>query len=196
MSTKKNTASAIVNSTIDTAFVPEAGHANDVVVNGEYQRPSAEKLFEDFLSEDSEVISAPFKVEPKCIANGEHNVKIYDITPKQSKDASQPNYVIIEFADEKTRYIWNTIVSMDESFDKWLVNINMYNVGIVNGLTRKQAVGKLQAKPFKVWTVQDKDKRTGNVRVYTYVDKEKYERRCYAMKMNEVREADKAPWEE
>ncbi len=184
-----------VDSLVDTAFVPEAGHASDVVVNSEYQRPSAEKLWADFLSEDSEVISAPFKVDAKSIKNGEHSVKVYDITPHQSKDASQPDYVVIELADEKTRYIWSTLVSMDKSFGDWLFNINMFNLGIVNGLTRAQAIQKLQTKAFRVWTVQDKDKRTGNIRVYTYVDKEKYERRCYAMKMKDSREG-KDPWED
>lgn len=182
-----------VDALVDTAFVPN--EVEEVVINGERTRPSAEKLWADFLSEDSEVISAPFKVDAKSIKNGEHSVKVYDITPHQSKDASQPDYVVIELADEKTRYIWSTLVSMDKSFSDWLFNINMFNLGIVNGLTRAQAIQKLQTKAFRVWTVQDKDKRTGNVRVYTYVDKEKYERRCYAMKMNESREG-KDPWED
>lgn len=193
MSNNKNYSKS-VTTICDTAFVPD-GHDNEVVVNGEVQRPSAEKMWADFLAEDNTVISAPFKVKPECIKNGEHKVKIYEITPRQSKDASQPDYVIIDFADEDTRQIWSTIVSMDSSFGDWLYNINMYNVGIINGLTRSKAVGKLQTTAFKVWTVKDLDKKTNKVRVNTYVDEERYNRKCFAMQMNESRK-NKDPWED
>lgn len=194
MSTKKT--SPIVNSIVDNAFVPDMQEKEPLTAE--------QKMTAFFESMAAEVVVTPIFALPN---NGEHNVVImsyeYHIGRGDNSD-----YFSIALKDVEKNNTWNMALSAEpEKVLGFLGEVNMYSNGVVFKLNPLQAFGKLETKPFRVWTQQYDNK--GQTKVKTYSNPVGYEKFARyiasqaAQKADKEREyaerkarGDKAPWED
>ena len=197
MSTTKKTSSA-VNAIVDNAFVPNMQEKEPV--------SAEEKMAAFFQSLEGSKISTPTLALP---SNGEHSVVI---TSYEYKNGYKDNgdYFLIDLKDVDKNITWAmTLPANSKDVMDFLGEINMYNKGIVYGLSPLKALGKLEKSMFRVWTQQYENDK-GETRAKTYSNPVKYEKfaRYIAWKKSEKKAADeeykakkasrenKDPWED
>lgn len=159
MSTKKNTAAAVVNAVIDNAFVPDMEKKPE----SEGIRSEQSKKTSDFFAQHRTVIHTPFFEKP---TNGIHTVVI------DSYDAHSKLFLTLR--DVKKNNLWTMVVKHDD-FDDFVAGINKYNRDVIGGLDGEAAIDLLMSKPFCVW-VQNFTADNGNECYKTYTNRNKYER--------------------
>ena len=167
---------------IDNAFVPEAGTAGATGKNNS-EKLRLEAGIAPTLSLD-DLFSANYKVGTEYAgtpSDGMHIVVIKG-TPEVRK-GKDSNYVELELGEitkaGKTGLCWKTFVNAAD-LGKMLEDINYHNKGIISGLSGAKAIAHLGKVEFCVWTItSEKD----SSKAYTYFNKEKYDKRVYAMRL-------------
>ena len=161
---RKSTKSvASVNNVVENAFVPDMTKKQSLTAE--------EKMSAFFAQMSGSVVSTPVFAMP---SNGEHSIVIMSYELKNGY-GDNDDYFKLELKDVDKNITWGmTLPATAEDVSKFLGEVNMYNNGIIYGMSPLAAFGRLGARAFKVWTQQYDDDK-GNRRVKTYSNPVKYE---------------------
>lgn len=166
MATNKNinTASATVDTIIDTAFVPD--------MQEKTPKTAEEKQSAFFASLAGKKVTAPVFAKPE---NGVHSVVIHEIEYKPGRNGRE-DYFAMKLKDVKKNIIWDFALSATaEAVMGFLNEVNMYSNGVVMYKEPEEALSILRKRSFNVWTLQYKDQH-GVDRVKSYSNPDGYEK--------------------